>query len=769
MKRQIIFLICLVIGIPILLGSCALLQPLPKPATTQQRIQSLESIPTPQLQGKVDVYWDQHMVPFVHAENDPDAAFMLGMIQSHLRLSQMEFGKRVVYGRISEMIGPFTNDIDAAIKALNPTKATDAVLQKMPTASKNWLQAFVDGINHYKQHLPDLPHTMKVLNMRNEPWSMQDSLALGRLGGIDINWGVIANLLPEYGNDNWPATWGRVEQSQTGSTPSFNASAVNNAPQISANQQQKLMLLGRFLGAYARTGSNSFAISGDKSESGAPIIANDPHLGFVVPNLWMIAGLKSPSYHLVGMMAIGTPVFAFGRNAHIAWGGTNMRQEASDWVDITGLDDELIEQQHVIANRFWLDSGSSNRVHQHYGPVISDVDILPFPEGRDIAIRWTGHLPSDEVTAMLGISKAANWQEMLQAANGFSLPGQNFVFATVDGDIGQILATWVPKRPNAFPGDLFVTPAQSDAAWQNLMTAEKLPYIINPASGTIASANNKPYDQGETRISWFFPVDDRIKRLYQLMDDQGKISLQAMQKFQRDSYSTSHKQLHSFLLGLAESLPLSKQASQVIDAWRGWDGYFNIDSREAYLYHISYLALADVLYEQLPNKGGRDLFRSSGFTAYFIEQDLQTLNQQQQAQVFNQAFAQIADKLQDAKTWGDIHRLQVQHVLGNVPLLGNRYYIRDIPAPGHDATVLKTSGKLTAEAHNASYGSQSRHVSDLSDINANYFVLFGGQDGQINAANMLDQVPLWQRGEFIQVPFDIAQVRQKFTYKTVFD
>lgn len=748
----------------LLLAGCAALKPPPGPETTANRIAAFEAVPKPELRDEVTVYWNDAMVPYVVAGQDLDAAVMLGMIHAHLRLAQMELGKRLAYGRISEMIGPPGSEIDAALRTVGITRAVDEIIAGMLPATRSWLEAYAYGVNHYKASLDELPHTMQVLAMEDEPWRVQDTVALSRLAGVDVNWLTVIALLPERQRATWPAVWERITSSQDGTLPSF---SVPPETVERSRSHDKVMLMARLLSPFARTGSNSFAVAGARSSTGVPIIANDPHLGFLVPNLWLIAGLKSPSYHVVGMMPVGIPVVAFGRNAELAWGGTNMRQEASDFVDVTGTTDTFIET-HEIKRRLLWDVESTNRVSHRYGPIISDAEILDFPEGKDIALRWIGHLPSDEITAMLEVARATNWQQLYDALRGFALPGQNFVFADTQGNIGQILAAWLPARQGDHPPDLWVSPQESDAAWRDIYRSDRLPFILNPADGVIASANNKPVDRAGTRISWVFALDDRIRRLYARLGEQTRWSVDDLKALQLDVYSPSHVRLAEAIENRASAWELPEEARLTLERIARWDGHFDQDSHEAYVYNLWLSDFAPRFYERLGQAEQFDLWKRGGYLPRYLLKDMDGMDDETLRPLLIDSFEQTAQKLHSDTVWGDVHRIQVQHLLGNVPLLGAAYQWGDRPVGGHNATIFKTSGNLFDEEQRVAYGSQSRHISDLSDINANYFVLFGGQDGQINAQNSIDQIDLWERGEFVQVPFELDRVRETFTYRSVF-
>lgn len=740
---------------------------IPKRQSTQERLRIFDAIPKPTLLGETTIHWNKYQIPYIEAEYDHDAAFAMGLVHAHLRLAQIEIGKRIAYGRLSECMGPWANDIDAGLRALDITRAVGQVVNNMPEDSKNWLSAFVEGINHYKKHIPELPHEMQLLGMGNEPWSMENSFALGRMGGVDVNWLVLTNLLPLYDTPKWPALWERIRTIHDESYPSFMLSQKGDQYIIDHNytEEKKLAILKHILSAYARSGSNSFAVSGAKTKSGAPMIANDPHLNYTIPNLWLIAGLKCPSYQTIGIMAQGLPVFAFGRNKDIAWGGTNMRQEASDLVDVSYLRD-FEEVTHEIKTRFWFTKKVKNRWHKDHGPVMSDVKILPFPKDKDIAIKWTGHLLSDEITALLGFAKAKTWQDMHRAAKDFSVPGQNFVFATASGNIGQILATWVPKRPDQAPEDIFVSPQKSLKSWQDIYKGDRLPHIVNPESGVIASANNKPFHNFETRTGWLFPVDDRVIRLYQLLDSYDNITLEEMKAFQWDVYSVSHDAVKVMILEMAHEIQLTPLAQKTLSTLAEWDGHFSVDSREACVYQDVFIKLSESFYQKYPQNGDRMALSRIGFLPRFLKADMQHLGALEKQELLNNALEGAAPRLSEKIVWGDIHRLNVQHIFARLPFLGKQYFYHDLPVPGHDATVFKTSGDITGEKHKTIYGSQSRHISDLSDINENYFVLFGGQDGFINSENYLDQVPLWSEGELIKIPFDLDKISDTFTHRS---
>ncbi|MBO6785094.1 MAG: penicillin acylase family protein, partial [Alphaproteobacteria bacterium] len=464
------------------LAGCAVLTPLPEPETTESRLAMMPVAGAP-VSAPVNIHWNDFQVPFIEAETDEDLAVALGMVHGHLRLGQMSVARLLVRGRVAEMGGPLATDLDRSLRILNFGRGAEATLAMMPADTRAWLDAFVRGLNHYIENVDELPHEHRVLGLERELWTAEDVIAVGRLGSTDVNWLIWFRMLELRQRPDWPEIWDRVTNDGGESIPS-----------IGAGVQEQQSVFHELLLGFAKAGSNSVAVSGERTGTGAAMIANDPHLGVFVPNLWLLAGYKSPSYHAVGMMIPGVPFIALGRNERISWGGTNMRALSTDLVDVSNLPaDQFTERTESIGVRWWFDTEMTVR-ETPYGPVISDAPLVPSAgEGVEVALRWMGHQPSDEITSMLRVSQAGDFEAFRAALDGFHVPGQNMVYADVDGHIGQVMAVKLPTRSPEPPDDLLVDPNGQDA-WANTVTALDLPVAFDPPEGYVASANNKPAD-----------------------------------------------------------------------------------------------------------------------------------------------------------------------------------------------------------------------------------------------------------------------------------
>ena len=745
----------------LLLGGCAALSAPPGPVSREDRLAALPVAEMP-VSAPVTIRWSDRLIPFVEAGTDADAAFALGLVHAHLRLGQMAFARRVVEGRISESAGPFAVEIDHAIRAFGFGRAAREIYAGMPAESRLWLDRFAEGINHYAARLGpgDWPHEFAVLDMGWEPWRPEDSIALGRATGVDINWFTLIRLL---GIED-AAVRDRVLARLSAALAEGAVSFGDGAPVAGLDP------LARLAGAAAeigRTGSNSIVVAPGRSASGAALIANDPHLGFFIPNAWLIAGLRTPDAEIVGMMVPGTPVFAFGRTPHLAWGGTNLRATTSELVDVTGLAPGAIEVRgEVIGTRSWPDTQVTVRTTP-YGPVMSDVALLP-QTGRDIAVRWVGHGVSDEITAMLGAMRAQSVDEFRAAMAGFALPPQTFLVADRAGRIAGVVATHVPARPDGDPLRVLASPERSDRHWQGLYTAADLPAVADPPGGVLVSANNRPAPDGARPFGGFFPQDERVRRLRELTGGAGVLSLDDLRAMQMDTVSPlSREWVAALAPRLAAWAPRSEAEAEAIRLILGWDGDYATDSRPALVFESLMIAFVPAAQAALGQVAEGEVYAALGRERAMLLPDLGALEPWDWREVLGPALTRAAATAASGRVWGDVHRLDVAHLLARLPLIGERYLIETIPVPGTRETVFKTSHDPADTDHRARFGAQARHLSDMADPDANWFVLLGGQDGWISSPAFADQVELWRTGQLVRVPLTPGAVAGAFPHVTV--
>lgn len=688
----------------------------------------------------VVVRWDGHQVPCIEASSDHDLAVSLGLVHAHLRLGQIELMRRLAQGRVAEMIGPIGVEVDQLLRTLDLGRAVPAILSTLPSATRDWLEAFVQGLNHYLVRVRPLPVEFELFHLRSEPWSIADIVTLGRLASADVNWIVCLRLLRFRQEASWPKLWRKLL-------------AVDSLSCGTAEIDAMPM-------PFLRSGSNSVVVGSSRSANSGTLIASDPHLGIMLPNAWMLAACHSPSYHAVGLMLPGLPFMALGRNQWIAWGGTSLHAASSELVAVPAGQLANLKRREVELTVRW---GRKRRIcirESQWGPVVSDVPLLRAGDVT-LALRWMGHRASDETTAMLAANRARNWDEFRSAFDDFAVPGQNMLCAEASGQIGRLMAVRVPRRLHRMRDDMVVEP-RSDDGWDAPVSSPELPRTLDPAEGFITSANERPRECSAL-IGSLFSAGDRKRRLEALLRQDEHTSFDSLARIQRDTYWKPACAQRRQLLNWAENLGTRARERQFVDIISDWDCCYGRGSRGALAFELWCHHLARLL---VPRRRRR-IYSASWGTRRLIWDDIQSAEPHRRRRAVYKALRKAANTLRPNETWGDRHRLRLGHPLALLPMFGRPWRFADLPAGGGADTLMKTAHWQTACRHGVSYGSMARHISEMSDPDRNYFVLLGGQDGWIGSTTFLDQVALWQAGNYISLPLRMETSRATFRHVTL--
>ncbi|HEV7369545.1 penicillin acylase family protein [Arenibaculum sp.] len=697
----------------------------------------------------VHIRWNDRHVPHVEAGSDRDLAVGLGVVHAHLRLAQMETMRRAARGRFAEILGPAAVDLDHVLRILDIPRAVPGIRAAMPEETRVWLEGFRDGVNHAIARAAVLPEEFALLAFRPEPWTLEDLVAIGRLAATDFTWKVWIPLLRLSGRPDWMKVWQQLAGDEAIPVPSLAGGGMPGPwdPGV--------------LGAFARTGSNSFAVSARRSDAGSALIASDPHLSVVLPNLWLVCGMRSPGYHAVGLMVPGIPAVALGRNPWIAWGGTSLHAASSDLFDVGGLADaEIRVRRETIRVRWWRDREIEVR-ETEYGPVITDAPLLGAPAGRRLALHWVGHRPTDEMTALLRVNRARDWDEFRAALDGFAVPAQNMVYADARGRVGQAMAAMLPRRPPGTPAEFF-TGREAKRHWDRLVTSADLPAVLDPERGFVASANNRPELPAEVLVSHFFSPDDRVRRLRTLLGGEGKVTARRLMEIQRDVLQPGAAILRDRLLASVDLAAVRARHGDFVAALQGWDGSYDAGSNGA-------LAFELLLHHFIHELNGREdaaIYSASWEPRTLVHGDFAANPPERVAAAVATALDRAAEKFARHGRWGDVHRLRLSHVLGAMPVVGRRFRFADLPTGGGNETVMKMAHGFAAGPHAVHLGAVARHVSDMADPDANHFVLLGGNDGWIAADGFLDQVDLWREGRYVRLPLSEQAVLAEFPHVT---
>jgi penicillin amidase len=524
-----------------------------------------ETINLPALKGKATVYLDDRLVPHVFAEHDEDLYFIQGFIHAKYRLWQMEFQTHAAAGRVSEILGddPRFLRFDREQRRMGMVYAAENALKMIDadTATKPFFDAYTAGVNAYIRSLTPsrLPVEYKLLDYRPEPWSnMKIALFLKLmskdLAGYERDM-EFTNAKSVFSHQQLQLLYPQLSDSSRPIIPSGTPFPVPGVVPVKPAGADSLYFgLDTAVAAVEmnkpdRTnGSNNWAVSGSKTASGAPILSNDPHLNLSLPSIWYEMQLTSPTVNVYGATFPGSPSVIIGFNEQVAFGFTNAMRDVKDYYRIRFQD---ASRKAYWFNNQWEPTrlkveeirirGAATRydtvAYTVFGPVMYDETFtLDSTNHTAIAVKWVAHEPSNEGAMWFRLNRARNYDDYLAAIRDFVCPGQNMLFAAKNGDIAlwqQALfpARWAGQGLYLMPGE------DSSYLWQGYIPQEENPHVVNPASGFIQSANQRPVD---STYPYFIPgnyITPRSVTLEKRLSAMQGITPQDMMRLQQDYFN----------------------------------------------------------------------------------------------------------------------------------------------------------------------------------------------------------------------------------------
>lgn len=721
----------------------------PDHLSQKQRFDQLRSDPAP-VRNKVRIYWNRHSVPFIEAENDKDLAFAVGVVHAHLRIDQLELMRAVSQGRLSEMAGPLpqVQQIDHALRLINFKESAQRSLQIMSTESREWLENFTRGLNWTIAGLKETPTTNSLMDHDLEPYTLLEVATLSRLVAADLSWITYLKYLKYAERGDWELAFHHsLQKLQT------DIASHNNA--IGSD-------LSDILRSFSRSGSNSIVFSGKKTRSGAAMIASDPHVGLSLPNFWIMVGIKSPRYHAFGLMIPGVPIIGVGRNRDIAWGGTNMRAISTHLYDVSDLPSrDISTRTETIKRRWWFDSEAEIRETKQ-GPVLSDVgffdsESLPF----SVSLKWLGQEGSDEVQSFLQVARASGWEDFKSSFKNYRVSAMNMLYADKKGNIGMVGAYGQPvlKKPEL----TLSLVKKTDNPIVGVLAPTQHPNPFNPKEGFIASANNKPFANPAIPFSFSYANNDRMNRLKQLADPMENVTVDDLIKLQLDVFSQSAFDLKDLLLERVRSEP-SVWKHAHLQKLEAWDGRYQADSEGAVVFHVLMYSLWQ-RYLQRYEEGSilREEVSKNANWKVLLAPWVEEQTESDLVQLVQRSLGKIDEVLTSYPNWGSFTRQSQSTLFGMIPFIGSRFRLEDYPVSGGSDTLNKYGRPFSLKRENVTYGASARHISDLSSLDENYFVLHGGQDSWMLNENLADQTKLWREGKYIKIPLSMSRVREEFT------
>ncbi|HVR66702.1 MAG TPA: penicillin acylase family protein [Verrucomicrobiae bacterium] len=740
--------------------------------------QTTGEVTVPGLAAPVQILRDADGIVTIRAQNDADAAFALGYAHAQDRLVQMEMMRRLVAGRLSEVIGSMTLSTDRTMRVLGLYRTAEHSEALLPDDTRTRLEAYAAGVNAYIDgHSGAWPPEFEVLRHRPEPWRVADSLAWGRIMALRLSnnywmeylrYRLSRKLTPDELNSLMPLGEG--------------AQQAANLPSIPEAQASLLATLDPILQP-SRGASNSFAVSGSRTASGAPILANDPHLSLDSPIVWYLVRIETPERLLVGATSPGGPFVIIGHNGHLAWSLTTTHSDTQDLflekLDPADLaryatpDGTVAFETHTetIHVRGGEDEQLTIRNSRH-GPILSDLPrFRSVDKGYVLSLSWTGLRPDDRTaTAIHRLNHAATVDEAFAALQDFHTPQQNFVLADTAGNIGFVAAGRVPVRKTLSANSMMPVPGwDGDYDWAGFLPFKELPQVKNPPEGFIATANSKITPEGYSRfITGHWQESYRQDRIREFLRADSKVTMDSAAAIMRDTYSAAAKQQLAALMPSLETMgAVTDEEKAAIEILKQWN--FHVDRGQAApLILTTWLREADkTLFAGRLGDEFVDYIWTNPMAAIdALGQEVPIwcrLPGQDQIGVclgklqnsFRTAIKQLTTHYGDDASnwrWGDAHQARFANaLLDRVPLLGS-WLFAPLETDGDEYTVNRGTADIDYESDDPVYphvhGASMRAIFDLADLSNSKFMLAGGQSGNPFSPHYRDLLPRWRDQQY---------------------
>jgi penicillin amidase len=726
------------------------------------------TITIPGLDSAVEVRRDRWGVPHIYAKTQHDLFLAQGFVAAQDRLWQMDMWRRQAEGRLAEVLGPRAAERDRLSRLFKYRGSMDAEWAAYGPNAREIVGAFVSGVNAYIAQVKDRPPIeFTMLGYAPEPWTIDVPLArVTSLSGVSngTNEVLRARLISAVGLKEAEAVMPTEPTRALDPVPGLDLTGIDNSS------------LGSFAGAYQDVsfqrieGSNNWVVSGKKTRSGKPILANDPHRAITHPSVRYITHLVGPGWNVIGAGEPASPGVSIGHNERIAFGLTIVGMDQQDvYVEkvgpCQGSGASSPESRCYYHNNAWepmttiLDTirvrGESPRVVRleftHHGPIVSSDSA----RGRAIAIRMVGQEPGTaSYLGSLQLGRARNWRGFQDAMARWRMPSENMIYADVDGNIGWIASGMMPKR--RWSG-LLPVPGDGRFEWSGFVPVSQLPQSYNPASGFIATANNNILPKGYTTpIAFDWSASYRVSRIREVLSKRNDFTIADFQALQHDDLSVLARSIVPHLVSAAVRLgKRDEPAVKMLASWNYrmtrdaatplvFEAWAPIVARRAYVARLSPKAAAvlgtradyEQLEEYLAAPGGA--VSSRGRDSLLLA-------------ALDEAVADITKRYGADTTawrWGKVHVAELRHPLAR------SFDLPPVSRAGDANTVFATGGANYRQTAGASY----REVIDLGNFDNSVAINVPGQSAQPGSEYYDNLLELWGSDKYFPLVYSRERV-----------
>jgi penicillin amidase len=773
------------------------------------------SILLPGLQKQVTVDRDNWGVPHIRASSLEDAVEAQGYVMAQDRLWQLDLMRRASRGQLSEIVGPLALKSDKQFRTFGFSRAAERDFDAMDKESHALMEAYARGVNAFiEQHQNTLPLEFTLLKYKPQPWQPTDSLVIAgymyqtltdtwereldrakveeRVGAdrskvlfaVDAPMDHFVIGDPDVPNDGSQASRADPDDQDDddddmptdtilkagGRGPASTRTPEGFAditsalwPSIAGYLEETQSEIRQGLG------SNNWVVSGAHTATGKPLLANDTHLELSIPPIWYEIHLTAPGFNAKGFTLPGAPLIVIGHNDRIAWGFTN------NGADVQDLYIETFDKNHPD---LYLHKGTDRtawrqaqifdevihvkgQADEHLKVVVTRHGPIIHWEGdKAYALRWTALEPGGLGNTYNWLSRAQNWREFRQAMKNVWGPGQNAVYADVDGNIGYIMAARVPIRKKGH-GEVPVPGDTDEYEWTGYIPFDQLPQALNPDSGLIVTANARvvgPNYKPYLTDRWEEPY--RTARIYDLLHDKTDLRPIDMLKVETDTYSYPHAFLADQMSAAAKKAqPEDPRAKKLVDDLKDWNGIADADSSLVSFLVMARRAALDLILEPYLGKD-TNLYewRSTAFLQKVLTD--RPANWLPPAyKNYDELLAATADRavsmlVEQTKSeriedwqWKELDSLDMLHPLGREGFLKRLLSITGKPQSGTGYSVRAATKR---------HGPSMRFIANLANWDDSILLIPAGESGQVGSGHYTDQFSQWYEGKPIVAPFSEA-------------
>jgi penicillin amidase len=752
-----------------------------------------ETINAPGLKSKVEIIRDKWSVPHIYAENKEDLFFAQGYVHAQERLWQMEMTRRVVSGRLSEVVGKDALNVDRIARIMG-FKALGEADEKEPGNAilTPFLESYVKGINHFIANCKYPPVEFKLLKISMEDWTVGDCFGMGRLLAMQMSQGWLHEL----------ERMGMVDIFGLEKTQEIFPEYLANNPiclkyGIETNERKADGTLDAFKGPYLRPlgGSNNWVVAADKMTTGAAALCNDPHLLINTPNIWYENHLVAPGYEVTGVSIPGVPLVLIGHNANIAWGATLTYADIQDtYIEKFTSEDsvqyhfgERILKASVQTEKIYIKGEKTPHeervIKTHHGPVILNLDGT-----HRISLCSKALQKNEMIFGFYGLNLAEDWNGFVSACEKLTIPSLNLVYADIQDNIGYYMTGEVPIRAKA-KGLLPNKGYDGLHEWTGSVPFEEMPHVLNPRQGYYYTCNNKlvtddfPHDLGNIWMNGY-----RAKRLDLLINSKDKFSFEDFAAWQLDFVSLPGGDFVKLVQDLQEkeayqSLPASLK--KTADLFVSWDLNLTADSVGGAIYQVLKQELIDLIFDKNESIRGAitrkelPIFAASEFFGHDVTAILRLFDNPASAwwtitpeETLIKALEKTSSYLTQelgANTanwkWGSLHPMIAKHALGVKEALGEIFDTGNIPIGGDTDTLCQISF-VPGEHYGGKslIGASYRQMIDMGNLANSKCIAPVGQSGNVQSPHYRDQMDSWVKGDYKPMVWTREQVEEYKLY-----